>query len=433
MKADCQGLTVSTDSDMAIAAVDRFARRLLNYGPDLDEVIAAAEEHAGCALLQVYAALLFIFSQNEAVITEKARPFLARARSLTPSLNEREKLLIEAAHAWSGGGFSKAKSILDELAVKHPCDLVAVKVAEFLYFQEPDAARHRAFMDGVSPANARVPEFLAMQSFATELAGDRRRALGIAEEALALQTCTPWAHHALAHVFINEADMERGVAAMRRHEHGWGAHDVGIQTHLWWHVALFHLAVLDHDRVRAIYDEHVWRHRPDDVFTHTDAISLLWRLELVGRSAPDAWTALVLHTEGGADGFVFPFLACHYAYALGRSGRESEAREVIARQRLLASQKSGAEARIWHEIGTPLVEGCLASALDDHRTAARLMRPAIRGAARIGGSDAQNDVIRQTWIAALARSGRRDEAAAEIVLRAGGRRLTPQEEAWLNA
>ena len=430
MRRDRRGLAVSVTSETAVAAVDRFSRRLLNYEPDLDQVIADADAHPSCALLQVYAALLFIFSQNEAVIAEKARPFLARARAC--AMNERERGMIEAAAAWADASFARAKAILDDLTLSYPADLVALKVAEFLFFQEPDAGQHSAFMDRAAPANDDVPEFLAMQSFAAELMGDRQRAKGIAEEAVARQESTPWAHHALAHAFINEGDMERGVAIATRHAASWAGHDVGMQTHLWWHAALFHLAALDCDRVRALYLERVWAHRPDDVFTHTDAVSLLWRMELVGKCWDGAWVPMMSHLDSGARGFLFPFLASHYAYALARGGREKEAREVIARQRRLAEQRQGEEGRIWQRIGTPLVEGCLALALEDHATAVRMMEPAIREAQRIGGSDAQNDVIRQTWIVALAKSGRRDEAAAEAVRRAGGRRLTPQEEAWLS-
>lgn len=429
MRRDRRGLPVSATSDAAVAAVNRFSRRLLNYEPDLDHVIADADAHPGCALLQVYAALLFIFSQNEAVIAEKAAPFLTRARACPA--DERERGMIEVAQAWADGSFARAKVLLDALISPHPADLVALKVAEFLYFQEPDAKRHSALMDRAAPANAGVPEFLAMQSFAAELSGDRHRALGIADEAIARQESTPWAHHALAHVFINEGDVERGAAITACHAAGWSNHDVGIQTHLWWHAALFHLAALDCDRVRSLYGERVWVHRPDDVFTHTDAVSLLWRLELLGKCWKDAWAPMMSHLGGGARGFMFPFLASHYAYALARGGQETEAREVIVRQRRLAESRQGDEGRIWQQIGTPLVEGCLASALEDHATAARLMGPAIREAGRIGGSDAQNDVIRQTWIVALAKSGRRDEAASEVARRAGGRRLMPQEEAWL--
>ncbi|MGE0096009.1 MAG: hypothetical protein AB7M05_05035 [Alphaproteobacteria bacterium] len=416
-------------SEAAVAAVDRFSRRLLNYEPDLDQVIADADAHPGCALLQVYAALLFIFSQNEAVIAEKARPFLARARAC--AANERERGMTEAAEAWANASFARAKALLDGLTSSYPADLVALKIAEFLYFQEPDARRHSALMERAASANQGVPEFLAMQSFAAELTGDRQRAKGIAEEAISRQESTPWAHHALAHALINEGDVDRGVAIVARHAASWSGHDVGMQTHLWWHAALFHLAALECDQVRSIYLERVWAHRPDDVFTHTDAVSLLWRVELIGKCWDGAWAPMMSHLSGGARGFMFPFLASHYAYALARGGQEKEARDVIARQRRLAEQRQGEEGRIWQQIGTPLVEGCLAAAIGDHAAAARVMEPAIREAQRIGGSDAQNDVIRQTWIVALAKSGRRDEAAAEAARRAGGRRLTPQEEAWL--
>lgn len=425
------GLPVSAASEAAVAAVDRFSRRLLNYEPDLDQVVADADAHPDCSLLQVYAALLFIFSQNEAVIAEKARPLLERAH--TRSMNGRERGMTAAAQAWADGAFSRAKVILDDLTTAYPTDRVALKVAEFLFFQEPDAVRHSAFMDRAAPANADVPEFLAMQSFAAELVGDRRRAQDIAENAIARQESTPWAHHALAHVHINMGQVESGAALATRYAASWSAHDVGIQTHLWWHAALFHLATLDTTRVRLLYEQRVWVHRPDDVFTHTDAVSLLWRLELLGRCWDGAWDGMTPHLEGAARGFVFPFLACQYAYALARGGREGEARDVIVRHRRLADARQGEEGRIWRQVGSALVEGCLASAMNDHPGAARLMEPAIREAEHIGGSDAQNDVIRQTWIVSLAKSGRRDDAAAEVRRRAGGRRWTPQEEAWLDA
>lgn len=430
MRRDRNGLPVSVTSAVAVDAVDRFARRLLNYEPDLDQVIGDADAHPGCALLQIYAGLLFIFSQNEAVITEKAKPFLARARAC--AMNERERGLAEAAAAWAGGAFARAKAILSRLAASSSSDLVALKIAEFLYFQEPDAAHHSAFMDRAASANPDVPEFLAMQSFAAELAGDRHRARALAEDAIDRQKSTPWAHHSLSHAFLNQGEIAQGMKVTERYSDTWSEHDVGMQTHLWWHAALFHLAALDCDPVRKLYDQRVWKHRPDDVFTHTDAISLLWRLELLGKCWDGAWPAMMPHLDGGARGFMFPFLASHYVYALARGGREREARTVLARQNSLAAERQGEEGRIWRTVGTPLVEGCLASALEDHPTAARLMGPAIREAQRIGGSDAQNDVIRQTWIVALAKSGRRDDAAKEASLRAAGRRLTPQEEAWLD-
>ena len=151
MRRDRRGLVVSVTSGAAVAAVDRFSRRLLNYEPDLDQVIADADAHPGCALLQVYAALLFIFSQDEAVIAGKARPFLTRARSCLA--DERERGMIEVAHAWADASFARAKMLLDTLTSSYPADLVALKVAEFLYFQEPDAQRHSSLLCSLSRWN----------------------------------------------------------------------------------------------------------------------------------------------------------------------------------------------------------------------------------------------------------------------------------------
>ncbi|MFO0997384.1 MAG: hypothetical protein U1F33_11935 [Alphaproteobacteria bacterium] len=427
MRTDHRGLPVSTDSPAAMDAINHFACGLPNYAPGLDAVITAAEAHPDCGLLQIHAALLFTFSQNASVIEKSARPFLARARAAT--LNDRERSLLEVAEAWSRSDFARAKAIL--AAYAWPRDLIAAKVGEFLYFEAPDPERHRAFMDRLAEANRDSSDFLAMHAFAHELAGDRSGGEEIAERALALDPDTPWADHALAHIYVNTGRMAEGIARLGRAAPAWEAHDFGIRVHLWWHAALFHLAALDLARVRALFAERLWVDRLDDMFTHTDAISLLWRLDLVGASDNAAWAAVVPRAEAVGQEAVFPFLACHYVYALARGGREREARQVLAAMRARGQAASGDAARHWLGIGVPLAEGCLASATGDHARAASVMAPVMDEAGRIGGSDAQNDVLAQTWIVALARSGQRDKANAAVMRRVGARPLTPQEEAWL--
>lgn len=427
---DARGLAVSNASGEVIEAVDRFTRDLIGGRTGAVAMLALADAHPECALLQVYAAALHAYSQAQADIDSEARRYLARARTAAQQPTDRERALLDAVGAWVDGDFAAAIAIHERMAEQWPQDVAAAKFAEFLFFLAPDYPRHLRFMERIAAANADLSDFKAMHAFALEMAGEYARAEAVANEAIERQPHTPWAHHALAHVHLNQGRIDEGIAAQRRFQPSWDAHMQTIRGHNGWHLALLHLARLEFAPAFALYRTHVAGLQPDAVVEHVDVISLLWRAELAGASPVERWAPLGDHLVPRANEQVFPFLNAHYVYGLARGGREREADTALALMRSFAERQSAAKAHVWLRVGLPLAEGCLAFARGDYGRAATCLAPLQAPLFCIGGSDAQVDLFRQTYLLALIESKQYSAARALLDERTRGRLETPLEALW---
>ncbi|MBY0276485.1 hypothetical protein K2Z84_14165 [Candidatus Binatia bacterium] len=431
MKTDRNGYALSTDSDEAVAALERFTSDFLAARPEAAAVMAVAEQHPDCALAQAYAAAMALYSQSRAEIERTAIPLLARASSLRVGATARESLLIDALLAWSRGDLPSAIALHERLAADWPRDLIAAKIAEFLFYEAPDYRRHLRFMERIADANQDAPAFLAMHAFALELCRHDERAETTARRAIELEPDTPWAHHALAHLLLNQRRIDEGVALLGDLAPTWSAHTPSLRGHNWWHLALLHLAREDVATALRLYRASIASNEPSDVFQHVDAISLLWRAELAGHRQDEEWRRIAPRLVERAQEQVFPFLNAHYAYALTRAGRHDVVQESLARLRDYAFRQSGFAARVFRDVGLPLVTGCAAFAAGEAARCTVLLEPIMPEVACIGGSDAQNDLFRQTYVVALLDAGRQSEARKRLNARIAGSAPTAVEQGWL--
>lgn len=398
---------------------------------DFDDGAAAiadiAEDAPDCLAAQVYAAAMYLYAQVAAAVEGGARPLLDRAGRLMEGATPREQLLYGAVRCWADGDFSAALDRFEALLARWPRDVTSVKLAEFVLFEGPDVPRHVRLMDSVAPANQDLACFGAMHAFAHELAADYGEARRLAERALDIDEDTPWAHHALGHVYLNTGRAGDGTAALAGFLPSWRGHSVGIRQHNAWHLALLHLAQGDVPAAVDLYRGHIAGQDPASAFEHTDAVSFLWRLELMGEAVdPARWDPIVPFAEERATDRIFPFMNAHYLYALGRGGRLDAARSALD----ALSRWPGSPARHW-EVGLPLLRGVVDLAAEDWAAAAEAMAPVIDRASCVGGSDAQNDVFLQSYLVALARSGQAHEARRRLALRVGDRPANPQERSWV--
>lgn len=428
MTSDARGLPHSSREPDLIAALERFGREFVAARAGAAAVLDLAVRRPDCGLAQVYAALLHFYAQSTAHAAAHVRPLLARAASLP--LERRERLLAEAVGAAAGGDYEGAAARCEAIAAEWPRDLAAAKFGEFMFYLAPDYARHARYMTTVAAANPGDSDVEAMHAFALELAGDWTGAERVGETALAHDADTPWAHHALAHLYLNRGRLDDGRALLRRAAPSWTARARSMQCHNWWHLALFDVAALDLDGALAVYRERIWGFDAADPQEHVDAISLLWRLELAGAAVGDAWAPIAAAVAPRAAEPVFPFLSAHYAYALTRAGEHDAVAAALAR---LHAQAAGDRppARIWRRLGLPLLHGVVAAATGDHARAATLLEPLLDEMPRAGGSDAQNDLFRQTCLVAWLATGRRSAARAFLERRTQGRPVLPLERRWL--
>jgi tetratricopeptide (TPR) repeat protein len=430
MKLDSRGLQVTTDSDDAIRAIDRYAHAALSLSAGMDEIAGMADAIPECAMLQACAASLYVYSQSSTQ-ARGALPYLARARQRMGDLTERERIFIAALEAGCAGDFERALSYHEQIVQRWPRDLLAAKVAEFHFFETGECGRQVRFMEKIAPANRDSSHAQSMYAFALELTGDRERAEQVAREALRMDPLTMWAQHCIAHVYGGQSRVADGIAAMESWAPGWRRFGQYIQSHNWFHLAAFYRARLEFDRVMAAYREHIWGFQPQAVVEHTDAILMLWYVELAGGECGSAWREIAPHIRALAHEQVFPFLTTIYLYALERAGESAEVDGALAEMTRYAEHQSGYSARVWKEIGLAEARGSVAFARRDYDSAADYLGSALADIAIGGGSDEQRGVFPESHFMSLIRAGRKQEAARALEAYTQGRAGAPLHRWWL--
>lgn len=432
---DARGLEVTGGSVEAVEALDGFRDQMLALGPDPLRVLSDAESHPDCGLLQAHAAVLHLYGMTEEG-DATAAGFLARARE-AGAPTDRERLWHEGVDAWIRRDYEAAIARFETITELHPRDLLAAKVAEFHYYatgQHWQARRFLAHMERIASENQDSSHFLAMHAFAHELSGHYAEARALGERAIEMDPITPWADHALAHAYVRQGRFEEGEAVLRRLAPSWTESGQPIHGHNAWHLALFALSRLDYDETLRIFRDHVSGFLPESVGEQVDAISLLWRIELAGHELPsEKWAPIAEHLEPRADEAFIPFVSAHDAYALTRAGHGAAARRKVEAARRAADESLGERRRVWRDVGLPLVDACAALASGDSLRCATLLEPIIADVGCVGGSDAQDDLFRQTHLVSLLRAGKRHAARKLLEHQLGDRTPSALEDAWARA
>jgi hypothetical protein len=429
MKLNNRGLAVSSDSEGAIRAIDHYSRELLSLGTDTAAVQAAADEYPDCAILQACCASTYLYSQTTAG-AKRAAPYLARAGIRFADLTEREQVFIDAVKAGCAGDFEGALALYEQIADRWPRDVIAAKLAEFHFFQTGLVARQLELMRKAAAANPDVSHVLAMHAFALELNAERDRADEVALAALAIDPDTMWAQHCRAHVFAGQSRIAEGITVMEQYAPSWQKFNHYTVAHNWFHLATLYLNELRFDDVRNAYRKYIWGYSPDMVVEQTDAILLLWYLELAGGRVDDEWRAIAPHIRANAHDTLFPFLNCIYLYALTRAGETKEAESALASMQRHAEKQTGGLAHVWSEVGLPLARGCVAFAAGDFDGAGALLEPILEEVPCVGGSDEQRGVFAESHLVSLINAGRKSEARAALAGHINGRPETALERRW---
>jgi tetratricopeptide (TPR) repeat protein len=409
MKSDSRGLAVTTDSDQAIAAINHFTDGALSLKPGMADITTAARREPECAMLQIFAAVLHVLSQSDLEARRGLR-YLDLARRRSADLNERERNLIEAVAAGGEGDFDRAIGVYGQIIERWPRDILAAKLAEFHCFETGDAARQLEIMENVARANGESPYALAMYAFALELNGRREDAEQVSRAALRLDPDSMWAQHCLAHVYGEQARVSEGIAALENYAPGWRTFGQYIQSHNWFHLATLYLMQLDFNRALDAYRDHIWGFQSDEIVEHTDAILLLWYVELAGGEVQERWREIAPHIRAHVHARVFPFLTTIYLYALERAGESAEVDRALAEMEEYGRRQTGRAAYVWNEIGLKQARGSVAFARGDFDRAAALLGGALGDIASGGGSDEQRAVFAQSHFLSLSRAGLREQA-----------------------
>jgi tetratricopeptide (TPR) repeat protein len=402
MPNDTYGLAVTTSPE-ALATYDRAVRALLGWQADaLDLFRAATALDPGLALAHAGAAVCLFLEERFAETTAAGDA----ARAAAAGQTERERSHVEALTRWTSGRVDEAVTAMRAHLVAFPRDVMVVQRLYYIFFWQG------RFPEMLQMSQAMLPHYpgesfiLGLHAFALE-EGDRcAEAVRTAEAALTLNPSDAWAVHALAHSLYESADFDRGVVRVPAaidpcRGLNW------FRNHLLWHVALLHFARGEYEQVEQM-SRSVFEQTPSSIAGDLhDSVSLLWRLELAGRSPRERWRPFTAIARERMNRQGLHFHVAHMAMALAAGGDWAGAEQHLGMTRERAPKD---RTGLVGDVVVPLVEGLHAFAAGDYaRTIARLepLRPRI---VELGGSRAQRDVFHDTLFEACFRAGDAERA-----------------------
>jgi tetratricopeptide (TPR) repeat protein len=377
---DRLGLALTAASGEAARAFDDTVWEYVSFGRDpgtkLKRALQADPGMPMAQCLQGY----FMHLMGLPALAAKANAIFAGLKG-NSSATARELAHIAALGAWCEGELERACEIFDGILKAHPRDMLALKLANYLYFYLGDAKNVRDGPARVLPHwDAAMPGYghvLALHAFGLEESGEYAEAERAGRRAAELNPADPWAVHAVAHVLEMQDRAAEGVAWVEGLAPHWDTANF-FRFHLWWHLALMHWGEGRHEEVLRLYDAQVWAEGSSENLSLCNDVSMLARLELAGVDVGARWDAVAAVVRGQSGGSVLAFVDAHYALALNETPKLHEA---------------GSTGRVHGRVGRAACDAVVAWRRKDHARVKALLTP-VRGQLwRIGGSHAQRDLF----------------------------------------
>lgn len=402
---DACGVPLSSGSRTSIDRYEAAIGMLLGQPGDANAMIAAAlaEEPHFVMGYCLRAALLIAAADEE---QEAAlRECVAAAEQLTPRANDRERRHIAAARAWLARDFARATKIYGEVLIDYPRDRLALRLAHFGDFFLGQQGMLRDRVAQVLPHwDESVPGYgyvLGMYAFGLEETALYAQAEDTARRALELDRPNPGAIHAITHVMEMQGRQREGIAWLNETAAQW-ARGNGTATHLWWHLALFHLDLNEVASALDIYDTHIGARPGMPLSSLADASALLWRLHLRGLSLDKRWRELAAQWASRRLSAYCPFYDLHAMAAFIGAGDSTHVEESMRMLRRRAAGDDPGAQRI-RETSLPIAKALAAFGKGDYGTAIEGLGEIRLIDHGIGGSHAQRDALHLTLIEAALR------------------------------
>ncbi|PRP86776.1 hypothetical protein PROFUN_02925 [Planoprotostelium fungivorum] len=388
------GLDITTTSPEVVVVLDHFTQQVLSYGRQTDQ-LSKMEEHS--ILTDALCAIGTLAGERKMTSDklETAKFHIQRAKKMKGT--EREELYIQTAESLLEHDAFGATDCLEEVVQRWPTDVLAVKLAQEFYFNRGDSV---SLLRIAEKSRKNTPDNLyihGMTAFGLVENGRYEEA-----ERLALlgdsmtQGSDAWSHHAFAHVCIR---------FMEKRSDSWSSLCSFVYSHNWWHSALFHLELEDYNRTFSIFDDRLWKDAKDCCQDQIGAVSLLWRLELRDVPVGDRWEDLTDHISHKIKDHIQPYIDMHYVYALAKAGKEERLEEMM---KSLEEEKPHRE----HDLTVETAKALSAHARGNPEKCYEHLQPVRDRLKHLGGSNAQLDVIEQTYLDTLMKTFRFREASS---------------------
>ncbi|HWT10505.1 MAG TPA: tetratricopeptide repeat protein [Roseomonas sp.] len=431
-RLDSRGLPLATPSDLAAERYREGVDLLLSAWPGadvaLDAAIAAdpdfALAHAARARLHAIRAEM-----------PEARAAIAAAAAIAASHGtERERshvaILSLAIHGRSAEALQRTLAHAD--AWPRDVLILGLPLGAFGLFAFSGMADHDQARVDLCERHARHFDaddwwFLNYRGWSHAENGAVALGRELTQRSHGLRPANANAVHALSHAMFEGGSGEEADRLIS----GWlpGYDRSGtLHGHIAWHAALVALERGDTAKALALYEAHVQPSAslglPLNVVT--DTASFLWRMRAYGHAVPAGlWEAAAayaapLYTTAG-----FPFADVHIAMLDAATG---DTAAVERRAAALAALVEAGTLAAGPVVPT-LCRAVLAFGEGDYAGCVRLIESLAGEVVRIGGSGAQREIVQDTLLVALMRSGQAEKARALLDQRLH-RRPSPRDAAW---
>ena len=401
-------------SPEVINIVSHFSKELLSQGKNCGLIIEKPEEYPNLPILDIYVAMLNLYDMSTETFS-RVKILIQNILTLN-SLSVYEKSLSEAMLLTVNKQFDKAIQQFELVTTQWPEDLISFKFCEYLYFiRGYDFCKQRflAHCTRLLPHHRTNPYFLASHSFALSLNKEFSESEKMALEAINMQAINPWAHHALAHVYLMQGQIDKGLSDLQSLAPLWEESAWTAQCHNSWHLGLFMIANMKLEEAESLCMDQLWKGMIQNQFVHVDfdVVSLLWRLQLAGHNNnPETFTLFKGHFDAHINNLVCPYQTAHYLYALIKGGENENARELLAQVKIEINFYSEDVKSIW-ENAIPFLDAVDAFGREDYELAARKFDTIITDVNQFGGSDGQIDLFYQTYLHCLIQSQQLSKAS----------------------
>jgi hypothetical protein len=402
---DRAGYEITGADATSLAAFEQAAHELRCFIGDPLATVARAIEHSPTMVMgHVLKAYLNLLGTEPTGLPE-ATAALRSARVLPA--NARERMHRAAAGHLVQGRWRAAGRVLEDLSIEYPHDALALQAGHQIDFFTGDSRMLRDRIARVvrawSPDVSGYHAVLGMYAFGLEETGDYARAEAYGRMSVELEPRDGWGWHAVAHVMEMQERRRDGIAWMRANPEAWSRESF-FAVHNWWHLALFHLGLDEVDEALRLFDGPIYGRHSGVMLEMIDASALLWRLHLHGVEVGHRWGALADRWAPVAGAGNYAFNDMHAIMAFLATGRDAEARAVLAAQEA-ALARDDDNATFTREVGRNATHAIRAFWEGDYASAVDLLRPIRSHAHRFGGSHAQRDLLDLTLIEAARRAG----------------------------
>ncbi len=413
MAHDPRGVPISYSNIDAIEGLELAIETSLSFRGDACAVIdAVLEDHPDFIMGWLFKAGWLTQAMETRIYPDMVAA-LGEAEKRIAKANDREKGHFAAVKAWVQGDFYSAVQHWEKVLSQYPLDLFALELVHYTDVLLGDVVGQRDVVARVFNLwDESIPGYefvLGFYAFGLEENNDYFKAEEMGREALAIRPDNPYAVHAVSHVMEMRGRQAGGIRFMASQVGNWGTSN--FANHLWWHTALYHLDLEQHDKAYEIFDNHLDSRRKDGgKYEELDAAALLWRLNLVGGKSGDRWAHLADKWEPAASDTLYAFNDVHAMMTFVSDDRVEAQKTLLNANERYVANASDANVAMSREIGMPFCLAMQDFKKENYSTCVERLLPVRYMTHRLGGSFAQRDIIGWTLLEASLRAKKYDLA-----------------------